>query len=620
MNRPTMLLTALLADAGRAVGVSTARDVQTIEHRIKHEGFSFLTITLPVLSDYLERGLETGYLSYDLGRYFRFQSHRSLPRFLGGFFRYVFNDAGIVLANPDPNAILAIRQVSRCFKKIFEVCDDEKTLAAARRYITIEEELEAHDVSVHRCDPILDQTASILGRNLSETPTREELVCRHGPGATADRRTPNGRLQISTWPLRAVSLFPIEDHAIPNWGCHDDLRDVQLLVEGDEPPVRVVFVPKTALTPRVIAIEPSHMQYMQQAIMGYMVKKLESVAPFRGHINFSDQSINQQLARRGSMSRWLATIDMKDASDRVHKDLAKRILGKTALWPYLEACRSRTATLPDVLPEDERKLHLRKFASQGSATCFPVEAYVFFCLIISAVHVHRNTMPTWDSVRSIAKDVWVYGDDIVVPSPLVDVVCAYLESFGLKVNRTKSFSKSHFRESCGADYYNGTSVKPVYFRQRLPGANDRWTPKQLMAWTSTSNQLYMSGYWESSQIIRDWITNEVGPIPRMRRNASIDNGNPFRVRPKVKSGYDDPSGLVFVSVVYDTRLRWSDDYQSLGWKVRDYAMKRVSDPVPTYSAGLFKGLKNIGLEHSTDFMFSTKRDGFTPKHRWVSFS
>ncbi len=656
MNRPTALLARLLLDAERLCGVSTTKDVETIRHRIVNEGYSFLTITLPILSDFLERGIEAGRLDPKLGRTFRFQSRRRLPRFLGGFFSRVFDDTGMLLSNACPDAILAIRQISRSFKKIFEVCDERRNSAAAARYLTIEEELKTHDDCISRPDPMLDQVASWIGRDFawpfrcrkdsevaglsSSTDARSSnsireyhypegtfprgvgipdagnrdaslyarlsqavlLETRHGPGVTAERRSPNGRFSFRSWPSRANELYPMADYAIPNWGCMADLGSVRELAVDEEPPVRVVFVPKTALTPRVIAVEPSTMQYLQQGVMQWMVSAIESAPLTRGHINFSDQSVNQQLAHRGSMTRWLATIDMKDASDRVHYGLAKRILQHTAFWEYLDASRSRTAVLPD-----GNLVSLSKFASMGSATCFPVEAYVFYCLIISAIHIHWKQIPTYESVQIAIRDVYVYGDDIVIPSAHVDHVCEYLESYGLLVNRNKSFSNSHFRESCGADFYSGHTVKPVYFRQHLPSPNVRWTPKQLLSWVSASNQLYMAGWWSSSQLIRDWVEREVGRVPRLR----------VKLR---ENRYDNPNGVAFASVAFNTELMWSKDYQAFGWKILDFKMKTEKDPILTYSGGLFKAFSNIGQDHSVDFMSSRKRDGFSPKHRWVGLT
>jgi hypothetical protein len=86
----------------------------------------------------------------------------------------------------------------------------------------------------------------------------------------------------------------------------------------DETPVKVCFVPKTASKPRVIAIEPVAMQYMQQAIADWIRPLIESKGRFTaGHVNFRDQTVNSNFARSSSIDGKYATLDMSDASDRV---------------------------------------------------------------------------------------------------------------------------------------------------------------------------------------------------------------------------------------------------------------------------------------------------------------
>jgi len=68
-------------------------------------------------------------------------------------------------------------------------------------------------------------------------------------------------------------------------------------------------------------------------------------------------------------------------------------------------------------------------------------------------------------------DFLVYGDDIIVPTSVVDELVKLLGFLGFEVNTEKSFSDPdlRFRESCGLDAYNGVDVTPVYVRS-LPGS------------------------------------------------------------------------------------------------------------------------------------------------------
>jgi hypothetical protein len=51
VKRPTMLVQAMLRQLSLDLDLSVERDLQRIADRCKHEGLSFLTITLPQLSD-----------------------------------------------------------------------------------------------------------------------------------------------------------------------------------------------------------------------------------------------------------------------------------------------------------------------------------------------------------------------------------------------------------------------------------------------------------------------------------------------------------------------------------------------------------------------------------------
>jgi hypothetical protein len=180
----------------------------------------------------------------------------------------------------------------------------------------------------------------------------------------------------------------------------------------------------------------------------------------------------------------------------------------------------------------------------GSAMCFPVEAMVFYTLILSAMHQLDGIRPSYKSISKYSTLIDIYGDDLIVPIEYTDVVVRYLESYALKVNINKSFRNSLFRESCGADYYDGVDVKPVYARQLAPDAARDWLPEHVMAWTATANQLYMTGQWHVAQVVRDMVSSVVGrPIPRCRVNGD---------------------GVFFFSYLFTTGLRYNT--QLHGWQ------------------------------------------------------
>nr|UJQ85222.1 MAG: hypothetical protein 3 [Leviviridae sp.] len=543
-----MLVEALLNQFGRDLDLSVERDIAYMRYRVEHEGLSFLTIVLPRFSDALERGLESGRFSCPLG----FQRHGSLPRFLGGFFNRVFDRAGEPLQSVDVESLFAIRQICRFFKKLKMECSPERNLEAISHFIEVEEELGQLTPSIlGRKDFYLDNTAKVLWSQVFPEIDPNSIVCHHGPGVTADRALYNQRHRIRHWYTRSELLYPSDLHAFPNYGFAERASGVRGPDQSeelifwdirDEPGVRVVFVPKTQTAPRVIAIEPTSMQYIQQGLLRYIVPIVEQHRLTRNSIRFSDQSPNQRLARLGSIDKSIATLDLKDASDRVHFCLVQRIFSGSGILEYLEDARSLHATLPN-----GRNLVLNKFASMGSAICFPVEAMVFYTLVQSAMHSQDGRRPTSQSIEYYSKSIDIYGDDIIVPVEYADVVVQKLEDYGLRVNVNKSFRSSLFRESCGGDFYNGTSVKPVYARYLPPDAARDWSPDIVMSWVSAANQFYELGLWHITQVIRDMVEGAV----RRRIPRSVFNDGP---------------GLFFSSFMFTTNLRYNP--RLCGWEQR----------------------------------------------------
>ncbi|DAD51906.1 TPA_asm: RNA-directed RNA polymerase [ssRNA phage Esthiorhiza.1_5] len=546
MKRPTMLVKALLQQAAIDLDLSVERDAATLQRRIEHEGFSFLTITLPVLSDSLEQGLECGTFTCPTS----FRRNGKLPQFLGGFFQRVFDKDGRLLSDSCPECVFYIRQICRFMKKLKIRCSPKREAKAAQQFKTIEGELKHGTTALQREDLLLDRISGLVWSQVFPEIDPLDLICSHGPGATAESYGANERFRIQNWNDRSEFSFPSDLHCFPNYGLAADvgidgksvgLGGPRFLSVSEEIPVRVVFVPKTQTTPRVIAIEPSHVQYMQQALKDYSYKVLESHSLTRNSIRFTRQEPNQRLAYKSSIDKRLATLDLKDASDRVHLDLVCRIFKTSGILDYLLDCRSLSASLPD-----GSNIVLSKFASMGSAMCFPVEACVFYTLVQVAMHLVDGRHPSSQSVRLYSKRIAVYGDDIIVPVAYADAVVNYLESKLLKVNVSKSFKEGNFRESCGGDYFKGVPVNPVYARQVPYDDSRHWSAETTMAWCATANLFYLRGMWHVSQVIRDLLTSVVRTsIPRSRFPGA---------------------GLYFASFIFTTKLRWNADLQC--WKQR----------------------------------------------------
>jgi hypothetical protein len=220
-----------------------------------------------------------------------------------------------------------------------------------------------------------------------------------------------------------------------------------------------------------------------------LVSYLESHRLTKGQINFADQTVNQKLALESSSHHFYSTIDLKDASDRVSLALVERLL-PDRIFRYVKAVRSHATLLPD-----GRTLQLSKHAPMGSATCFSIEALVFWAVCVAAVRESTG----WTG-RECARHVFVYGDDIIVPTITFDAVVEALESVGLVVNRSKSFCTGDFRESCGIDAFRGEEVQPTRF-------STVWNASPsdggvLASYLSYSNELERKGYHALAGFLR----------------------------------------------------------------------------------------------------------------------
>ena len=509
------LLYSVLADAGTVCHASTTADCKTISRRVENEGIGFLTITLPSFCRDFERSLELGCVDSTL--FLSFRKRACLPAFLQGFTSLVFNTFdGTLLDNPSIEAIQAIRQICNLFKKLELPPPLRKVEAALDAFIECDNQV----VDTLDEQQIVDfsyVSALLFGNVLSAIDRKVfngEIVPKHGPGATADKLFGNRKFANRIWTERLEDIFSASEFMFPSISHYlSGSEGITWLEPGSEPPVKVITVPKTLETPRVIAIEPSWQQYCQQGLMESIVQGLEgSDNPFNTFIGFTDQEPNRALAQIGSETGELATLDLSEASDRV-STLHVQLLTQRFKWlnRAVFACRSSKAEIPGrgIRP-------LRKYASMGSALTFPLEAMVFTTIVFIGIANQLRVPLTPKLIREFKGKVRVYGDDIIVPVHYACSVSETLEAFGLKVNRHKSFWNGKFRESCGREYYSGFDVSIVKVRRLLP--ETRHCVEEMVSAVSLRNQLYKAGYWKAANYMESLIRKFI-PFPTVHESS-----------------------------------------------------------------------------------------------------
>jgi hypothetical protein len=593
MKSLQMLLKSLLHDCSRKCGTTTTRDVSYISSRVEHEGLSFLTITLPEFCSDFERSLEQG--SVDPSFFRSFRKNGAIPCLFSGMLGQVFDKSGKLLPEPSIVAISCIRQVSLLLKKVELPCSDFRRARAVAGYLAVEQELrerwpQVKDSELFRLFGLAsDIVWCSIARSKEFSLDFASLVPRHGPGAVAEKKLPNQKFSWSQWHQRLEPFFPMDSYCYSTLGTQGLLDSIDLVPPEQELPVRVVFVPKTLKTPRVIAIEPSCVQYTQQALYAMLVRSIERGYLTRGHVNFSDQSINARLALESSKSGSHATLDLKDASDRVHHAVVSRMLDSIPLLrDAVFACRSTRATLPN-----GTTIPLEKFASMGSAMCFPMEAMVFYIIALLTIAQERNLPLKERTLSFCSQFVWVYGDDIVVAKDYVPAVIRNLEQMMLKVSPTKCFVEGNFRESCGTDAYLGTDVTPTYVRQVAPG--NRRSSRQIVSWISLSNQLHSRGFYSAAKFAEMVVRKVYPSVPTVSETSAcfglVRGDEPLTVHRMNKQLHrPEVRGLVAVPSVQ-------------------------SDPISDYPA-LMRSFLSRYNEREKDFEYSVRPSSFTLKTRW----
>jgi hypothetical protein len=407
--------------------------------RSDNEGLAFLTRTLPTIGKALD-------LSFSSGEWVNppdFSSGESdLPTLLG--------DAVKMALGGDSQAVDCVRQLTYMFYKLEVEYEQELVSQVLADFEKVDFELAS--LIIDEKSPIIREAKAILARILCNSDPRD-IRPRHGSGASACRTRNSDKWHHLRYFPKLDAYFPYPDYFFYS-PSHlvDEMARLEESVVSD-PVARVCLVPKDSRGPRIISCEPAELMYFQQGLMQKLYCILEANNLTRGQINFSDQTINQQLAKHGSIYNDLATLDLSEASDRVSLKLVEALFPPNWFEAF-EACRSEGTLMPS-----GKIVKLNKFAPMGSACCFPVEAMVFWSIAQASVR-------TSDTVyhKKYTYPVYVYGDDIIVPTSFVGSVIDALQNVGLKVNVSKSYINGPFRESCGGDYHNGYDVTPVRVR------------------------------------------------------------------------------------------------------------------------------------------------------------
>jgi hypothetical protein len=353
-----------------------------------------------------------------------------------------------------------------------------------------------------------DFLSKLLGEELPEE-NQLTLWSRHGPGSNLDTKERRISLydKYRDWPysctsgalryarsaiesderwLGALESSYREKHGIEPWRILDRevfWSNVINVVPGN----RITFVPKNGRTDRSIAIEPCLNLYLQLGVDGYIRRRLK-----RWGVDLDDQTKNQRMAWLGS-KYWttgdpFVTLDLAAASDTISLEVC-RLLLPPQWYRYLIRLRSPVGEC------DGEVISYEKISSMGNGFTFALESAIFASVLFG---VEKELKGHFNK-----DEVAVYGDDLIVRQSSSALVVHMLNLFGFSLNLEKSFIQGPFRESCGADWLGGTSVRPVFLTS---------SPSTVMELWNDANRLrrilslrFMGFEFKVTSLIESWI-------------------------------------------------------------------------------------------------------------------
>lgn len=534
-------LTAFFKDVGNQFQVSQANlklNTEYVVRRVQKEGLGFVTKTLPKVGKAFDASLRDGRIH---PMPVKTDRRGSLPLFLKGLINLVFEKDGTLLDKPDVLAIRYIRQICFMFYKLEGDYPKSLVNECIENFVTVDAELHHCSKVSPEITSILYEASQIIGGIFRDFDCRD-IIPRPGPGQTADKRALEKRYEPGVLYNTLHQVYPYY-HYFYNGISHlrDSVHSYRALPRKQDGYSVLATVPKDSRGPRIICMEPSEYMWLQQGLGRKMMEHIENQTLTRGHVNFTDQTINGGLALCSSSSGDHATLDMKEASDRISKDMIDYLFMEV---PDLRDRLLALSTKETKLPNGEF-VKTNKFAPMGSALCFPVMSVVHFALALSCM---KHESPE-RSHKALAKDLYVFGDDIICHSKYVQTLFENFPIYGLKFNQDKSFFKGKFRESCGVDAYDGVNVSP----QRIKSI--RFLSKSgtsLVKHLAYYHGLKRRGMSNLALVWRRQIEYFYGDLPYVTRSSGVP-------------GWIVPRSQVKLC---NTGFKWSRKYQTWVKRVR----------------------------------------------------
>jgi hypothetical protein len=230
------------------------------------------------------------------------------------------------------------------------------------------------------------------------------------------------------------------------WGVGDRLYEKRA--------VKVTAVPKSYKASRIIAMEDTVRQSVARAVASVIDRHLPDTTPIH------DQEVNQKLALVGSVNGTLATLDLSHASDCISKMLWYQVFPTR----FINLIEPLLGTHTQI---DGKERVMQQMSTAGNSLTFVLESLLFNGIEIGGydfleafgVSLPRSVVFEGEEISLPS----AYGDDLVVATDAAATTIEFLMALGFIVNDTKSYFDGNYRESCGAEYFEGCDVSSIYF-------------------------------------------------------------------------------------------------------------------------------------------------------------
>lgn len=220
-------------------------------------------------------------------------------------------------------------------------------------------------------------------------------------------------------------------------------------------------------------------------------------------------------ARKASIDGQTATVDQTMASDNITTWLVQ------LCYPMRWARVLLNGRIGWLQVENEL-IDSPTMSTMGIGFTFPLQMVLFLGLTHACRDYHEELYGKIATDRTIS----CFGDDLICPVVLKNMVEHVFLSLGLLFNADKSYWQGPFRESCGGDYFHGLDVRPAYVPQ---------------GGTCMSDASYESWLYRTfNALIRRWDRDELESTVRLL----LDELKTVRDKPLVVPGsYGDDAGL-----------------------------------------------------------------------------